>query len=470
MEMGEPISATFPPASECVAPKYALVAIAEVVKVGGADQEQPAIGRRQYVNLDENTEPTQPHPDYGRFIRLKARVICTGSGASPAAQTVYWSYTSAGTNRAGLPAAEKEGFDSAGGPATTTATTDASGWTQPVKFFLSQYGGDRFDIVASLTPSSGTGGERTVAGYETWRRLFYDIVEMKTKDGVGKYELPNAIQTKVRAGYADVFIDLQDTGKRALGDYRDNFDEVEKAFKWADGYCTADGVPLKLHISVVDQTLPFAGRYGASQKFVEADADAVRFTSSSKIRPYDFSGHTWLVKKEYFDGSVWRPLNADVTLDGTRGARKFIIDFGTATVANPLAPLAPSPAKKIKVRITYMEPGSYGGWGGSNSLHLIICRGTYEDLMSSAQADQQIVVACIHEPGHAMGLVQAAQAWHSAAHAAHCTYSDCTMWYASSPGNERFHPETKSDPGCRTFLRQKILDKNAMQTSWKFPR
>jgi hypothetical protein len=39
------------------------------------------------------------------------------------------------------------------------------------------------------------------------------------------------------------------------------------------------------------------------------------------------------------------------------------------------------------------------------------------------------------------------------------------MWFESSPGNERFHNEGTSDPGRRTFLRQKALDKNAMQTS-----
>jgi hypothetical protein len=464
MEIGEPVSICNSPTSE--QPEYTLVQIVEVVKVGSADKDQPAVGRRQYVNLDENTDPSNSHPEYGRFIRLKARVMCT-NGSSPAGQSVYWSYV-AGNNRNGLSTTEKEGFNSAGGPATTTATTDDTGWTPPVKFYLSQYGGDTFDIAASLTASSGSKSELKVIGYETWRRIFYDITEMKTSDGNGKYDLPIALENKIKTAFSDVFIDLYDTGKRNVGEYQDDFDEVEKGFKWADKHCTSDGVPLKLHICIIDRAIPFTGPYGAKQKQVEVEANSDKFTSPDKIQPYDFAGHNWLVKKEYFDGTAWHSLYADVTLNGARGARKFLVDFSNPPI--PLAPLQPSTANKIKIRITYMEAGCYGGWGGSNSLHLLICRGIYEDILTRAQANQQITVACIHEPGHAMGLVGASNAWHDAVHQAHCIYNDCAMWWQSSPGNERFHPETKSDPGCRTLIRQKNLEKSAMSTAWKFPR
>jgi hypothetical protein len=464
MEIGEPVASSTPETVDESGPaKFAIVEFVQVATFKGSEQSGLPAGGRQYVNLNDKTDPARAHPDYGRFIQLKARVKCVEGNQSPASQTVYWSYIAGKKNRAGLASAEREGFDSGGGPNTKSVTTDGNGWTPAVKFWLSAYGGDEFEVAASLTPTSGEKPERKTGTYSVWRRIFYDLLEMKTSDGKDKYALPAPIRAKIRAAFEDVFIQLLDTGQRALGDYHDNFDEVEKAFKWADGYCTADGVPLKLHICVVDRAIPFAGPYGAQQQFSEADADAVVFTSSAKISAYDYSGHAWLVKKEYLDGTTWKTLPAKVTLDGSRGDRKYIVDF-TGT------PLSPSSTKKIRVRITYMQPGSYGGWGGANSLHLVICRGTYEDMMSKSAADKQITVACIHEPGHAMGLVSATAAWHDALHSAHCSYATCTMWYQSSPGNERFHNEGTSDPGCRTFLRQKALDKNAMQPSWKFTR
>jgi len=90
--------------------------------------------------------------------------------------------------------------------------------------------------------------------------------------------------------------------------------------------------------------------------------------------------------------------------------------------------------------------------------------------MTVAEADAQIIVACLHEPGHALGLVPESAAWHDAAHSSHCKYNTCTMWYQSTPGNETFHDETTSDPGCRTMLRLQELTPSVMQPKWKFPR
>jgi hypothetical protein len=294
-------------------------------------------GWPQYVNLDEKTDSSKPHPNYGRFIQLKVRVQCSDGSTSPAGQTVYLSYVAGGKNRTGLAAADKEGFGSAGGPSTTSVTTDGKGWTPVIKFWLSAYGGDEFSVVASLTPTSSPSDAKT-GTYVVWRRIFYDVLEMKTKDGAGKYELSPAIQAKVKAGYQDVFIDLYDNGKRALGDYHDNFDEVEKAFKWADGYCTADQVPLKLHICVVDR-VHSVGWYvwcqGATQvRKMPPMLSSIR--RRAKISAYDYSGHAWLVKKEYQDGTTWKTLSAKVTLDGSRGKRKFIVDFtGTSLIPSP---------------------------------------------------------------------------------------------------------------------------------------
>lgn len=465
MQIGESVSVA-PPSHSAKegGGEFEIVEVAEVVMTDGAEQRQNPRGRKQYVNLDANSDPSHPHAEFGRVIKLRVRVawVSASESRSPGGQPVNWRFVAASGNRGGLTGDDREGFDGPGGAGTKTVTTDDDGWTPIVEFFLSRYGGDEFDVYASLTAASSS-ADPHFGTYVVWRRLFYDILEMKKADGNGKYELPLAIQSRVKAAFEDVFLELKDTGKRALGDYHDNFEDVEKGFKWADPYCATDEVPLKLHICVVDHATPLGGPYGAMQKQIEEDADTPRFRSTSKIYPYDFSGNPWLIKSEHLDGTEWKELAAKVTLDGTRGDRSFIVDFaGTA--------LAPTVNSKVKVRLTYLQAGKYGGWGGSNSLHLLICRGTYEEMMPRANADQQIAVACIHEPGHAMGLVDTAAAWHDLAHSAHCTHRSCTMWFASTPGNERFHPESVSDPGCRTALRQRNLDKHAMQSAWKFPR
>jgi len=421
------------------------------------DKVFPGRTYRQYVNMTQGVNRTK----HGRKITIKARIKPRKTGIR-----VEWTLDTPdppqAANRAGLPPA-KRAFLSA-----VSSVTDAKGIAE-VTLTLSTYGGDRFRVGARI---KGRMKYKKYSGwFHVWRKLYFDIAEMKTKDGAGKYGLSAAIVNRIKTGYAKGFIELKDTGKRHLGDYKDNFDTVEKGFKWGDKYCANNGVPQKVHFCVIDHASPLLGSYGAKTKWVAEEANTTPFTSTAKIRPYDFAGHNWVVKVEYEDTisvlgvsvKTWKAFTPKVEMVGTRGKRKFKIDFtGTG--------LTPSSANKVKFRLTYLQAGSYGGWGGSNCLHLLICKGEYLDLTTEANANNQIVVACMHEVGHAMGLVPSTVAWHDASHSAHCKYNKCTMWFESSPGNEAFHDEATSDPGCRTFVRETELTKNVLQPKWKFPR
>jgi len=421
------------------------------------DKVFPARKYRQYVNMTQGTNRTK----HGRKITIKARIKPRKTGIR-----VEWTLDTPdppqAANRAGLPPA-KRAFLSA-----VSSVTDAKGIAE-VTLTLSTYGGDKFRVGARI---KGRMKYKKYSGwFHVWHKLYFDIAEMKTKDGAGKYGLSVAVVNRIKTGYAKGFIELKDTGKRHLGDYKDNFDTVEKGFKWGDKYCANNGVPQKVHFCVIDHAAPRHGSYGAKTMWIEELADTTPFTSTAKIRPYDFSGYNWLVKVEYEDTilvlgvstKLWKTFTPQVTLIGTRGKRKFKVDFsGTA--------VTPTAANKVKVRLTYLQSGSYGGWGGSNCLHLLICRGEYLDVTTAAGADNQIVVAAMHEVGHAMGLVPASVAWHDASHSAHCKYNTCTMWWESRAGNEAFHVEATSDPGCRTYVREADLSKTALQSKWKFPR
>src|SRR5262245_21034592 len=128
--------------------KIKLVELVEIFTEKGTEKQQPATGRKQYINLDPKSDPNVPHPDYGRVIRLKARVEWNSGDKSKSlsGQNLYWYKKGDGANRAGLTGVEKEGFGSAGGPDKSSVKTDAKGWTPVIEFYLSRYGGDKFDV------------------------------------------------------------------------------------------------------------------------------------------------------------------------------------------------------------------------------------------------------------------------------------------------------------------------------------
>ena len=102
-----------------------LVEVAEVVGSGGSAHTQAGASRNQYINL-----PADPaHPEFGRSVKLKAKVG-PASGSPPLnGKTIYFYFKPDGGNRAGLTGNLKAGFNSAGGPTTATSMTDATGWT-----------------------------------------------------------------------------------------------------------------------------------------------------------------------------------------------------------------------------------------------------------------------------------------------------------------------------------------------------
>lgn len=425
------------------------------------DKVFPARKYRQYVNMAQGTNRTK----HGRKITIKARVKPRKAGVS--VEWIIDTPKAAGrTNRRGLSPAQRAFLSN------VSSTTDDKGVAE-VTLTLSSYGGDRFRVGARI---KGRMKYKKYSGwFHVWRKLYFDIAEMKTKDGTSKYELPAAVVNRIKAGFKKVFIELKDTGKRHLGDYKDNFDTVEKGFKWGDKYFAKDGVPQKLHFCMIDHCTTRHGKYGAHTRPLEDEANAVQFTSTMSIIPYDFDGHNWLVKAEY-EGMVsglfgpklgWKEFAAGkVELVGTRGWRKVKVDFGGSG-------RTPSATNKVKFRVNYLKPWNCSGWGGSNSLHLLICRGFYLDYWSQADADNMMAGTGLHEVGHAMGLVDASEAWHDSAHVNnpnHCKYKKCAMWYENYVGRGLYHDEKTSDPGCQTRVREKELTKSALQTKWKFPR
>lgn len=136
---------------------------------------------QQFINLGKDIEGADKrHPDHDRYIEIKARVEwCTGdTSRSLSGKKVHFSYELVkGPKRpVTLKGTEKEGFICAGGNDKEIVVAGNDGWTAPIKFFFSQFGGDEFNLFAQADEKDAgapSGTITRIAGYQTWRKIWY---------------------------------------------------------------------------------------------------------------------------------------------------------------------------------------------------------------------------------------------------------------------------------------------------------
>lgn len=439
------------------------------LKVIAVTKVTPEADVRFYVNQDADEAS-----HHGRFFTVKATIDEKRKDVP-----VSFELQAPATNKSGLAAKDKatilaaaDKTDAAAVQTTVSTKTDVNG-VATAHLRLSTVGGDQFSVTATTAPSHKLKDKKpgVVSSKRllVWQKLYFDVVEMKRPTGGGVFEWKAAIEAKVIAAFADAFVELKDTTKRHKGDYVRNFESVDDGMTWADRFTDGAGAPWKVHFCIVDSAHPAAGTYGATETIYAEAATSPNFKMSQMILPHD-TVPGWLVKAEFKkrDGT-WATFGAGkVTLDGTRGYQKIDVDFAGSGVV-------PSLVRPVPVRVKYKKAFPAGGWGGTGDLHLLICRGFYEDNdtkgMQVSPPDQEITTACIHEPGHALGLVPATAAWHDAVNSAHCKVGTCAMWYQSVAGNFKFHPETAAKPdSCRAMIRRGMFVRSYMATNWKWPR
>jgi hypothetical protein len=155
---------------------------------------------KQYINLAKDLEgASKVRPEYGRYIELRARIEWASGDKSRslAGKKVHWSYTiekhSGGKRPDALNGSQKAGFTRANGSDTLVSSTDAAGWTAPVKFYLTQYAGDRFTVfVQADVDENGkpSGDRRRVGPYAVWRKFWYQITHAAGKSIAAPDRLP----------------------------------------------------------------------------------------------------------------------------------------------------------------------------------------------------------------------------------------------------------------------------------------
>jgi len=196
-----------PPAEEVQ--KFKLIELVEVVErgslgsVAGAapaskapdcpkilDRKEKDGGAfKQFVNVGKNVRgAAKRQPEHGRYVELRARIEWTSGDKtkSLAGKSVYWSYTmtkhSGGKRPANLNGGQNPGFNAANGVKTVTNTTDDQGWTPVVKFYLSQFGGDKFTVSAQADEAeqgSASGTKLTTGQYVVWRKFWYQTTHAR---------------------------------------------------------------------------------------------------------------------------------------------------------------------------------------------------------------------------------------------------------------------------------------------------
>lgn len=434
---------------------------------------------KQYVNLPKRLVPTgAPHPEYGRFVVLRARVEWKDSSCkdSLAKKSVKWRYHHGAVNGrpSDLRTAEKEGFKRAGGPSSIVTQTDAAGWTPPVKFYLSSYGGDKFRVgVRADTDGKGKWSPRkSTERYQVWRKLWYQVTEMKDHKG-GKLDLPAAVTTALEDGFNTVFIEFEEKAPRKLIDHIGHLHNDEKIDKEAKEHFVKDDLcPFKAHIMTADYAKQPKQRIP-----IRDDAVTTGFWQSPKYyfawRP-DVANYPPVNGKVLAHGKLWANIPGNKINFKRLATGRGFIAFGVDLSYLRPAPSSTKPAK-IRLWVTEAGPAPYYGWGGLGQ-HVILCTGIVRDGNPSGDWDRMQSSDLVHEFGHALGLLNLPpttrnphRSWAVPSDLAHCSKPNTTCVMALPSSTTRattFHYDTTTKTGCHVHLRRQDLSKDVLKNHW----
>lgn len=177
---------------------------------------------KQYINLPKGAvDPANAgnsHPDYDQYITLRARVRWEDANRhaeSLAGRKVRFTYTRKKDGKGRPDSLESEGLNSqkdgfghlidVAKTPFTVVDTGQGGWTPEVRFYLSKYGGDQFEIHAQaiVVSDQGPSGKKlTIGTYEVWRKFWYQVTRSIN------LTLPSL--EKARSAWARVKVDIEE--------------------------------------------------------------------------------------------------------------------------------------------------------------------------------------------------------------------------------------------------------------------
>jgi len=474
-----------------------LVEVKEIVTFGGTSTVQDVPNfRKQYINLDDQVDTSTAHPEYGRRIRLQARIKWVRGDRKGNLNThhVYWRVALAVVDQPNLSGGELWGFCRKGSSdpkerSVFVSDTDANGFTE-VDFYLSQYGGDGFMLQAGDKPAF-SGVVKSGGAYQVWRKFWYQLTQMKDETG-SPFVLPGAVINDFEKAYKDVFIELEEDPASSADpsvpkerqeslDHTANLaDDQARANATAGHFSKKKHCPFKAHITTVDYS-----QLESEHKFVDGYMTAAKWVSpGSPNLLWRFDSGTdsdWKVKGRYCLSTsgppwIWKDIPPEKIGKEPNPTNKHWMQVSVDFTDGPVKPSVEVPVY-VSVEVKVAGPIFELGWGGGNH-HLFLCMGTLHDTQNSADWDLLMGNTCVHELGHALGLVNikpnapGSQSWEDqdSTHqhkANHCKFSssDCVMfWEVFSSGVTKFHLD--GGAGCRDYIRRQDFSRSVMGHVW----
>jgi len=384
---------------------------------------------KQYVNLGKDIYgANKRRAQNDQYIELRARVkwVTKDKTDSLAGRTVYFSseLTKGLDNRpAVMTGNEDHGFGSAGGKKTNyTATTDADGWTGPVKFYLSRYGGDQFKITAQADEDKAgkpSGKKLTIGKYMVWRKFWYQTTHFTgtkvcglnqsvgaykqvcaemvaaakrdvsyTKDQLNAKEANIAART-IYPEYMCVKGKESDAGRTIIG--RHNEKAVRKFLS------ASAKEPVKMHLMFCDAQWDPAGFSSPIRKKIGHNKSQAKTTASGAVVKPALQGNLLAA------GAKWYALRANGTRDNTKTGnmddsfieipKKRSAQFNEITIKLPANVVKKSSGGGIEVEFQIASAGAY--LGDSDGWQITIVGEGY------GLAKSMVTSTVSHEEGHA---------------------------------------------------------------------
>jgi len=384
-----------PPNATAECDRILLVDIYEVVqREDGTDVNRGAQSRNQFINLD----PARGRPELGRRIRFRAQFRwASGSTRSLAGQSVYWYAQAGAQNRAGLSGSLRAGFGTAAGSGLlrTPSTTDASGYTGIVEFFLSQYAGDTFSVFA--TENSDYTGGYCGGTFTVWRRLSYELDCMRRPSGGGTYS-DRADTAGLESKCRDVFLELQRTGTDARPAHQ-RMIKAADARTWATNARDGTGAPRYFHLCMID-TIAWDPAPIRLTFDVPGGSPRIELPAST----YLLDSSDWFVSATYRQGTQTGSLqvgNFRLTEEGApaTGDEKFVLTVSYTG-------LSVNTARNVTIRLEFKNwtegSGLQTPTGPATLVGVRWRERRYRE--SASDLSNSTLNTMIHEPGHAMGL------------------------------------------------------------------
>lgn len=447
------------PVKPCEDDELILVGLTEWIKdvkivngvpvVKKVEADDPMQDRRQYINGRLADFEDGDHSNYGRRLQVTAQVRWkSGKKSDLAGHSIHFRFEPFPGNRENLPAELQHSnlFES-----EDELSTDAKGFTSQAKFELSQYGGDRFRIRATL--KTGGTGELVSGVFTAWRRVPFTVDTMDNADGTDR--ATHLLGQRVVTTFARNYVEL-------VGPTRDDLHPIYKNVMHSDddenyvfdnsltkdpdglGFVFADLVASNPEDE--DANFP-AAKYVVRKRWVPK----VGFLAMPPYRR--IASATW----KHFSGK-WATFPLDnISAMGHSNGFDVNIHFDLSGVKGL------NPKRRVKVKLKIQVFQSLGGFQNHDGWLFVASRH-----YGGGHIEQNYVDSiCIHEAGHAFGVAaentpEGTKNGHVMDWAGHCSNGDksCIMYKSSANASDFCYV-------CSDMLRARDL--KSLPLEWDAP-